>query len=80
MAKYINFIYFPPKPGFKTGIWSVRNNKSSTHLGWIKWYSFWRQYCFFPVEQTIYSTECLKDIFEFINTINIKYKNGDNPS
>lgn len=38
-------------------------------IGEIKWYSQWRQYCFFPDEETIYSVGCLKEINDFINRL-----------
>jgi hypothetical protein len=38
---------------------------SSDELGIVKWYSPWRQYCYFPLEQAVYSAGCLTDISDF---------------
>lgn len=50
----------------KTDIFTVHNKKSNFIIGIIKWYSPWRQYCFFPSKMTVYSYECLQDISNFI--------------
>ena len=38
-------------------------------LGRIQWYSKWRQYCFFPCEDTIFNRDCMNDIIFFINNL-----------
>jgi hypothetical protein len=44
-------------------------------IGVIKWYSNWRQYCFFPNGETIWNKDCLDDINEvIIDLMNIKRK------
>jgi len=53
----------------KTGVYAVRNIKSQQIIGWIKWYSHWRQYCFFPEPETVYSKGCLKDTINFMEEI-----------
>lgn len=58
----------------KTNVYSVKNKKSDNLLGFIKWYGAWRQYCFFPINSTIYSRDCMKDINDFINKIMEKRK------
>lgn len=50
----------------KTLIWTVTNIKSKTILGYIRWYSFWRQYCFFPESPMVFSAGCLQEIIQFI--------------
>ena len=66
--KYIHFIKIEDKP--KTSVWSCRNNKSNEELGIIKWYASWRQYCYFPANNTLYSMGCMMDIIDFINELN----------
>lgn len=34
-------------------------------LGEIKWFTRWRKYCFFPVLETAYEQDCLRDIAQF---------------
>ena len=64
---YIKFELIDKNP--KTNVYSVKNKNSDDLLGFIKWYSAWRQYCFFPVNSTVYSRGCMKDINDFINKI-----------
>jgi hypothetical protein len=68
--QYINFKLIEQKP--KTGVYQCRNNKSGVELGLIKWYPAWRQYCYFPTCQAVYSKGCLDDINDFIKEISRK--------
>lgn len=63
--KYIHFVLTAQKP--KTSVWSCRNNRSGEELGVIKWYGPWRQYCYFPTVQAVYSAGCLDDIARFLD-------------
>ena len=56
----------------KTGVWSCKNIKSDVELGLIKWHPAWRQYCYFPTIQAVYSKGCLQDINSFIELISKK--------
>jgi hypothetical protein len=56
------------QPG-KTTVWDCKNSRSGTVLGIVKWYSPWRQYCYFPTVQAVYSTGCLNDITHFIGQL-----------
>jgi len=56
----------------KTSKWACRNKKSEAVLGEIKWYGAWRQYCYFPTIQAVYSAGCLNDISDFIEQLNPK--------
>jgi hypothetical protein len=33
------------------------------------WYGAWRQYCFFPSEEMIFSSGCMQDIIKFIQNL-----------
>jgi hypothetical protein len=72
--KYIEFNLVEQKP--KTSIWAVRNIASQIILGYIKWHPQWRQYCFFPESDTIFSVGCLNDINSFIIEETNRRKNG----
>jgi hypothetical protein len=72
--KYIDFDLVQILP--KTSIWAVRNTTSKLIIGYIKWYPGWRQYCFFPNSETVFSLGCLHDINEFIITATM-LKNED---
>lgn len=62
--QYIHFVKVADKA--KTSVWSCRNNKTGDELGEIRWYTGWRQYCYFPTVQAVYSAGCLKDIQDFM--------------
>ncbi len=62
--KYISFTLEDIKPS--TYVWACRNNKSGFKLGVVKWYSPWRQYCYFPSRSTVLNRGCMEDIGDFI--------------
>lgn len=51
--------------GKKTDVFNL-TSKSGSHLGQVQWYPQWRQYCFFPARDCVFSVGCLKDINDFI--------------
>lgn len=53
----------------KTAIWACRNNEGGAELGMVEWYPAWKQYCYFPTVQAVYSAGCLKDIQDFIGSL-----------
>lgn len=50
----------------KTSIFDVCDKRYGGSLGTIRWFGRWRQYAFFPEDDTIYSAGCLDDIADFI--------------
>ena len=60
--------------GLKTNLYSVRTNSGNDGIGYIKWYSPWRQYCLFPRDDTVWNKGCLEDVNEFIQTLMDKRK------
>jgi len=50
----------------RTSVWSCRNTRSNVELGVVRWHAAWRQYCYFPTVQAVYSSGCLQDIQSFI--------------
>ena len=64
-SKYLFFVVGEPKP--KTEVWQLVSKSQDALLGELKWYAPWRQYCFFPEPETIWSPSCLKDVLDFIN-------------
>ncbi len=72
--QFINFKLVEHKP--KTSVYSCCNNKSGGELGVVKWYSAWRQYCYFPTVQAVYSKGCLADIKDFIEQLNEVRRNN----
>lgn len=53
----------------KTSKWHCQNKRSGVVLGEIRWYGAWRQYCYFPTVQAVYSKGCLADIIDFIKQL-----------
>jgi hypothetical protein len=53
----------------KTSRWSIHNNRSQAFLGEIKWYSAWRQYCFFTTMDAVFNDSCMRDIIDFISQL-----------
>jgi len=75
--KYIFIILIDVLP--KTRVYSVTSRSDNNRIGIIKWYAPWRRYCYFPEEDTIYSSGCLDDINDFIQGLmrERKSKKGD---
>ena len=65
MNEYIYFVWSHYSPSGKTSYWNVRSKSSGVILGYVMWYASWRQYCFFPADDTIWNTGCLQTLFEF---------------
>ncbi len=70
--KHIRFELSEEKP--KTRVWSCINNSLDDVLGEARWHAPWRQYCFFPEDQIVFSPSCLTDITSFLNKVNIQHK------
>jgi len=65
--KYIYMVKIPAKT--KTKQFEIRNIKSDDRIGVVKWYASWRQYCFFPNGDCVFSVGCLNDIMDFIKML-----------
>lgn len=52
-----------------TQIWAVDSRRTGFPLGYIRWFGRWRQYAFFPEPETVFNTECLSDVREFIHKL-----------
>ena len=54
----------------KTSVWNVvakgEAKKGGIVLGQIKWFGRWRKYSFFPFCDTIYESDCLQNITDFL--------------
>ena len=54
----------------KTSRWACYNNSDAMpYLGSVQWYSSWRQYCFLPADETVFSGGCLDDITTFMKEL-----------
>ena len=55
--------------GRKTCDYRIVNLRSGDIIGQIRWYGAWRQYCFMPCGDTIWSAGCLADVQSFITSL-----------
>lgn len=68
MSEYLSFEEDDHYEG-KTKRFMVVSKKRLNILGEIKWYGAWRQYTFWPIGDTIWNTQCMKDIILFIDNL-----------
>ena len=59
-----------PNPGKKTRVILAVNRNGGYAIAKIKWFPRWRQYCFFPLDGTVYNSDCLRGITEAVDTLN----------
>ena len=72
-TKHLRFYLQERKP--KTVVVGVEN-QSGEELGWIEWYSAWRQYCYISESYgIILAKSCLQDITQFITDLMDERKN-----
>ncbi len=67
--KYLTFEHVPLEK--KKGLYECKNINSRMTLGTVEYYPQWRQYCYFPKVQAVYSVGCLEDIAEFIKQLGV---------
>lgn len=65
--KYISFVPHPVNT--RTGKWLCTNNKTGHLLGEVKWCAPWRQFCFYPEPDCLFSAGCLQDVVTFIDSV-----------
>ena len=61
----------------KTTDYIVRKDSRSSmaeRLGMVKWYGAFRQYVFYPDNDTVWSKGCLEIIEGFLDTVNKRYR------
>lgn len=50
----------------KTKVWRI-DTAHGANLGYVRWWSAWRRYTFWPAHGTIFDVKCMLDIAQFIN-------------
>jgi len=53
----------------KTKIIAVINKHHQEIIGEIRWFGKWRQYCFYPYNETVWNKTCLDDVQEVIKKL-----------
>ena len=76
---YIEISQVGTSPSGKTARHVVRNRHGGEVLGTISWYPWWRQYTFNPAPETVYSSGCLSDIYQFVDACNVCHKHHTSP-
>jgi hypothetical protein len=73
--KYVQFVESDVEDNLdkKTRTW-VCLTLNKNMLGIVKWYSPWRQYCYYPWDNTLYSAGCLRDIADFLDSVKMERK------
>ena len=69
---------FPIEKKPKTWVYGVVSLSQGWRLGLVKWYAPWRQYCFFPESEAIFSRSCLKKIIEFTQALMFERRISNN--
>ena len=62
--KFIHFVEF------KDGLWLCKNNKSNDELGYLEFYSRWKQWTFRATAMAVFNSTCLDDISDFLKQLN----------
>lgn len=63
-TEYLRFIDKESKQ--ITKIIGVVNIHHDEEIGEIKWFGKWRQYCFYPSDNTIWNRSCLEEVYGVI--------------
>lgn len=69
-TKYLEFIEDNKwSLSHKTRRFIIKNRTQDMIIGQIKFNSHWRQYCFYPENETVWSVGCLNDVISFIEQL-----------
>lgn len=66
--EYIVLRYVGDSASGKTQVWRVETRYGDL-LGIVRWFGRWRQYTFWPSNETLYSAGCLHDVADFIESL-----------
>ena len=73
LGKYMTAIGPAKRHGKITLHWEIVD-RSGGFLGVVAWYTKWRQYCFEPNTQTVFSMGCMLDLADFVRRVNKEHK------
>ena len=60
--------------GGKTKVFTCFNKENYNELGTVKWYGAFRKYAFFPENNIVFETQCLRDIASFLDKLMLERK------
>ena len=75
-GKWIKFVLKEQKP--KTQVWNIVAKEDNFVLGYIAWFSSWRKYAFFPNNNMVFESDCLRDIITFMDKLMSERKLSNN--
>ena len=53
--------------------YGIVNRNANVAIGLVAWNSWWKRYCFYPEEDTVWDVGCLADVQDFINSLEDGY-------
>jgi hypothetical protein len=68
-TKYLIFVDTNQPKTKKTKVIAILNIHHDDIIGEIRWFSRWRQYCFYPHNETIWNFDCLNSVNEVIKEL-----------
>lgn len=77
-----SYLVFEPQDiyGRKTKVVYVLSASLGIYLGEIRWKGGWRQYCFYPAPDTVFSVGCMKDIQDEIQRLMKEWRDSKQPA
>ncbi len=61
------------RKGAKTRVVEVMSRHTGASLGFVRWYSNWRQYSFYPA-QALFNKDCLREIADYCEHKNKQHR------
>jgi hypothetical protein len=58
--------------------WAIVASDGEVELGEVKWVGKWRAYAYFPLNDTVYEKQCLRDIAAFCESQTKQHREGRN--
>ncbi len=72
--KYMRFVSKGTSPTGITKRWVLQNTRTGEIVGWVQWHGPWRRYCYFDKEASLYDSDCLRLIADFLEKAMVEHK------
>jgi len=60
----------------RTRVWEVFDVKHSALCGYIQWYGGFRKYCFYPTDGSLYDSDFMTMVGEFLVEVNGQHRSN----
>ena len=67
--KHIVITHFKMRKERESWHYWITTRRGNVTLGEIRYYSQWKQFCFFPERGTVWSDDCLRNVRDFMKTL-----------